>query len=40
MGHDKPIGLAETNLITTGEITTNESHTLYYSGQEKHHEGV
>ena len=34
------IGLAETRLIGTAEITMHKGHTLYYSGQEKHHEGV
>ena len=31
---------AETRVNGYGELTTNEGHTLYYSGREKHQESV
>ena len=34
------IGLAETRITGNGELNTEEGHRLYYSGQEKHYEGV
>ena len=34
------IGLAETRITGDGELTTEEGHKLYYSGQGKHYEGV
>ena len=32
--------VSETRLSGCGELTTNEGHTIYYSGREKHQEGV
>ena len=34
------VGLSETRLNGCGELTTNEGHKIYYSGREKHQEGV
>ena len=34
------IGLAETRMTGTGELTTDDGHTFYYSRQDKHFEGV
>ena len=34
------VGLSETRLNSCGELTTNEGHKIYYSGREKHQEGV
>ena len=34
------VGLSETRLNGCGELTTNEGRKIYYSGREKHPEGV
>ena len=34
------VGLLEARLNCCGELTTNEGHTIDYSGREKHQEGV